>query len=1146
MNVNQFFKRLKYLVAFAVVFLSMSVIVGAQSLNFELKNVKLKEVLEKVTEQSGYDFVYSDALKAINSEVNISSKNEPAEQFFARFFPMVNISYKLEGKQVLLTQKEIIKTDNPSQQKLKEGQFIMTGTVTEIIGLPLVGVSIQNLTEKTGTHSDINGNYSIKVKNGDKLLFTYIGFKSREQTVGNLFSEKKNIFNVAMEEDAVALESVAVIGYGSAQKIKDVTGSISHIGERELEAAPMGSTVQSILQGRAAGVNVQIQSASPTSPISIIIRGQSSLRGDNQPLWIIDGIPEYNSSVSGDISNVLYSLNLNDVESIDILKDASSTAIYGSRAANGVIVVTTKSGREGMRPMLELSTRWGYQVMNFNGYDYFKREEYINFTKKATRQEVYNRGAFDFLTRQYLNEADFWKLNTSEIDVHKIVELPDTFYDYDTYWMGEMTRNPLQQQYDLTLRGGTKEINYLAGLNYSGVEGVIKTGFSRTFGGKIRLDTRINKNLKLRFSANGTTRNASNKDYMLDVLRSIRPDIPAYNEDGTLFTRDNYTENPYTTIKNKDYGTGETITASAELEWEIVKGLLFMTRGSVNYSNNENLMYKRRGSVNNYDGSRTWSRTKSDTKIFDNTLLYANTFGKHDISANITTSVERFQFLKYGMEATNFPDDDILNSFSNAATKGKLTEAYEMSSMLSQIARAQYKYNDKYLATFTIRHDGSSKFGPDKRWGWFPSGGVGWIVSNEEFIKSGWLGNYVTHMKLRTSYGKTGSQNLSNYQWMTMVGSINYMEQPGVYPTNMGNLSLQWEEVYMTDIALEMEFWKSRIRTILGYYNKISDNMIYTERLAPSSSFSSMTANIASSESKGFEFSVDVDVLKTANWQLTLNANGSSNSSKILKFNSTVESVGSEFTEMKIVVGEPIGQWFGYSTYKRLFGTSEEVTALKTRTATGGINIYRDALERAGDIYFKDIDGNGEIDTDDRIFLGSAIPKLFGGFGLQLYIGNSFNLGATFTYAYGHKRLWELAMSSCNTVNRNQSNKFAGMSAVLKSPLESTTFPNATPYGDGENGAFSDYWLYDASYIRLNALNMNYRLNSNYFRNTFIDNIEVTFQATNLFTLTRYPGFDPQGNFSTATGMTSTTVGIDYSYYPDARTFNIGFKFTFK
>lgn len=1138
---------MKYLTAFVLVFLSVSELLNAQQLHFDFKEAPLRSVLKKITEQSGYGFVYSDALKTIDSKVSASSTGENPDQFFSRFFPTIGISYKIQGKQVSLSPKEIAVKDESAPAaagQKSHTKFPLRGKITDLNGEPIIGVSVQNLATKTGAFSDFEGNYTLEVKTGDRILFSLIGFKKSEHLINASISPVNNVLNVTLEEDATMLESVAVIGYGNTQKIKDITGSISHLGKKEIEDASMGSTVQSMLQGRAAGVNVQIQSASPTSPVSVVIRGQSSLSGDNQPLWIIDGIPEYNSGVSGSISNVLYSLNLNDVESIDILKDASSTAIYGSRAANGVIVVTTKSGKEGLKPTLEFSSRIGYQLMDFNGYDYFKGSEYLRFTRAATRKELYNNGTFDYFTRQYLDEKAFWAQNTSEVDVSKVPDLANAYYNSDTYWMGKMTQNPVQQQYDLTLKGGTKEVSYLANLNYSNMEGVVKTGYSRSYGGRIRLEAKINKDIKFRVNANGSTRNASDKDYMLDVLKKVRPDIPVFNADGTIFTKDAYTENPYTTLKNTKYGTGESITAGAELEWTILKGLMFTTKGSVNYYNNENLTYYRRGSTFNSTGSRDWSRRKSDTKIWDNTLVYANTFGKHDLSASFTASMEKYQYLGYGMAASNFPDDDVLNSFSDAATKGYLSESFEESSMISQIARAQYKYNDRYLATFTIRHDGSSKFGPDRRWGWFPSGGLGWIISEEDFMKEGWVGRNINHLKLRASYGKSGSQNLNNYQWMTMVGSVNYNESPGIYPSNIGNMTLQWEESLMTDIALEMELFNSRLRTTIGYFNKTSDNLIYNQTLAPSSAFGGMSSNIASTSSEGYEFAIDVDVIKNARWQLTLNANGAHNTSKVVSFNNTLKNLTSSYSTIE--AGGKIGNWYGYSTYNRLFGSSEEATALKTRTSTGGIQYYRNSLESSGDIYFRDLNGDGIINTDDKKVLGTSIPKLFGGFGFQLYLGTSFNIGATFTYSYGNKRLWYMAMTDVGyTGNYNQSNKIAGKSAILNSPYEKSTLPNATPYGNGSNSTFCDYWLFDGSYIRLNSLNASYRMGKEYFKNTLIDNIEITLQASNLFTLTRYPGFDPQGNFSTNTSMVATQ-GVDYSYYPSARTFNLGFKFTFK
>ena len=410
-----------------------------------------------------------------------------------------------------------------------------------------------------------------------------------------------NRLDVTLMSQSTQIEKVAVIGYGTTQKIKDATGTISHIDEKDLQNAPMASTVQSVLQGRAAGVNVQVQSASPTSPISVIIRGQSSLSGNNQPLWVIDGIPEYNtaltgansSSLSGSVSNILYSLNLNDVSSIDILKDASATAIYGSRAAHGVIVVTTKSGLAGRKPTIEFSSRIGFTQMDFNDYDYFTAEDYKKFTRAAVRKEFLNRGTMDYFTRMYLDEAQFFSMNTSEVDPWAVNDLAGAYYDEDNYWMGLATQNPINQQYNLSLRGGTDRLSYSASAYANLVDGIVKTGFSNLYGGSLRLEAKITDNLKMRAYGSGSTRKTQDKDNMLDVLKKCRPDLPMYNEDGSIFTRDAYTANPLTIMKNTNNGTSEEFKPNLALDYPFIDGLTFSTEGYIAYHNREFLFYNR-------------------------------------------------------------------------------------------------------------------------------------------------------------------------------------------------------------------------------------------------------------------------------------------------------------------------------------------------------------------------------------------------------------------------------------------------------------------------------------------------------------------------------------------------------------------------
>ena len=1125
-------------------FLAFSISLLAADISIKAKNEPLKKVLDQITAQTGYEFAYSEAVNPSAIKVNVNADKKDVIKFFDEFFNEIGLSYKIVGKAVSLSPKGAENKVAANSEKIK-----VSGKIMDDNGEPLPGVYVFVVGTKAGTTSDFDGNYAIECKPGDKLRFSFMGFKDFEKVVGQSLTSFKN---VVLQEDAIALESTVVIGYGNTQKMKDVTGAISHVGAKEIQQAAMGSNITSLLQGRAAGVNVQMQSASPTSPVSVVVRGQSSINGNNQPLWIIDGIPEYNDGVDGTVSNVLYSLNLNDVESIDILKDASSTAIYGSRAANGVIIVTTKSGKEGMKPTLEVSAKVGIQFQDFNSYDYFNAAEYIAFTRESMREEAFCTGNITgSYMPYYLDQQAFYNMNTSEFNRNSIKDLEGAYYTgNDTDWVGLMTQNPIQQQYDATLRGGMKAVSYLASVSYRDNQGIVRTGYNKMFSGRLRLEARVSDAIKLRFNASGSTRNASSKDGMMELIKNVRPDMPVYNEDGSIYNKDSSTENPYTLLNDKNYSTGENLAANMEFEWKFLNDFMFTSKGSLNYANSESLSYvnsKYYASGSPTLATRSWSRPKSDTKVWDNTLLYTKVIGKHDISASLTASMEKYQNLYYAIGAEGFPDDEVLNSFANAITKTNMNETYVARSLMSQIARVQYNYDSKYLATFTIRRDGSSRFGKDRRWGWFPSFGLGWTVTNEKFFKNWNIEDILSFLKVRFSYGKSGSQNLSDYQWLTMVSSNLYNEQAGIAPKSLGNDELSWEETLMTDVALEMEFWKSRIRASVGYFQKKANDLIFSDTVPGTSGFTTITTNIGSTTTKGVEFSFDIDIVKNSKWQLTYSLNGASNKTMVDQFRSAGYTYIGEYTQIE--VGQEVGQYYGYKTYHRLFGSAEEAAALRPRKDTGDIDNYRsNNTESAGDIYFVDLNGDGKITTADQTYIGTSVPKLYGGMGLQLYIGTSFNVGATFSYSIGNQRYWDMPAGDTGwTGNFNQSNKIAGMSAVLSknSPYNATTMPRATPNGAGRNNMFSDYWLYDASYLRLNALNMSYRLDKRYFGNTIVDNIEFTLQASNLFTLTRYPGFDPQGNFSTNTSLLGE-MGIDSSIYPSARTFTAGVKITFR
>ena len=608
-----------------------------------------------------------------------------------------------------------------------------------------------------------------------------MGMKSQKVTVG-----PKNVIDVTLEEEMNRLEEAVAVGYGTT-KVKDMTGAVTRLGSKDMETAPMGATIQSMLQGKAPGVNVMISSASPTSPVSVIIRGSSSLSGDSQPLWVIDGVPEYNASTSGDVSNTLYNLNLTDVESIDILKDASATAIYGSRAANGVVLVTTKRGKAGMKPQLEFSARYGIQTMNANDFRVLTADEYIRVSKAACAMSLFTRGSLDYFTRKYVDETYFNShINHSQFDLHSLTDefyLKDAYGNGDTDWWDLMTRNAATQDYSIGIRGGSKESSYSASIYYKDQKGIVKGGNSKMLGGSFNFDAAVRDIIRFKLDLRATARTANDKDNMIGEILDMRPDVPAYNEDGTINMIDYYTKNPLLSLMDTDEAKGRNFSGTLGLEWDIIKGLTFRTSGTVQYNVNKYNTY----TIAWYDGaesSASVSKNESYTYMWDNTLNYVNTWKKHSLVGLVGFSIEKYESDGLKASGSGFPDDQVLTNLNSAAKKNSISSSYSSNTLASFLSRLEYKFNNRYLLTLNFRADGSSQFGPDKRWGYFPSGAVAWIITEENFMKD--YSNIVSYLKLRGSVGKTGSQNLGAYDWRTLMGSATYNGAAGIVPSSLG------------------------------------------------------------------------------------------------------------------------------------------------------------------------------------------------------------------------------------------------------------------------------------------------------------------------------------------------------------------------
>ncbi|MEP1488899.1 MAG: TonB-dependent receptor [Algibacter sp.] len=1131
-----------FILLFSLSVFSFSPITGfSQNTKIKIKDnqvVSVDQVFKLIKNQTDFRFIYRANLFDNYPKVTLKKGVIRTDKLLDLTLSKGGFVYEFALENTIVIKNKIVEKSAVSKVN-NVSQKIVIGNVTDENGLPLPGVTVQLKNAITGVLTDFDGNFKINLKGNSEnsvLIFSYLGYKKIEMTIGTkLFIKVKMIPNI---DD---LDEVIVIGYGTST-VKDATGSVARITSKDIDRAPMQASVEGMLQGKAAGVSVQINSASPTSNTSVIIRGASSLSGDNQPLWVIDGVPQYDVSTSGNVDNTLKNLNLDDVQSVDILKDASATAVYGSRAANGVVIVTTKRGKIGTKPQIEISSRAGLTVMDFNDYQLFNTDEYKAFFTAVSKEAVISEGNLGFYQKTFLDEAVFNALNTSEYDASDLKLLPDAFYDSETSWQNDMTQNPIAIQTNFSIRGGSDNNTYYISLNYSTRDGVVKSGSSDTYGGRLNFTSKISETLKFGLNMNASTRTTNSKDGMLDVIKLTRPDLPPFNEDGSIYTHDIYTENPLTTLLNTNKGENIMFSGTSYLDYEIIKNLNLKGAYTVNFSDFRLLRFNRDGSSDaNSFNNRTWSDTRRVFQVFDATLKYDKTINKkHRINLLAGYSTESSTRGLFYMKAQEFPDNDVLINFGSAAQLIDMDETETSNALVSQFARAHYKFDNRYIISGTIRRDGSSRFGEDQRFGIFPSGALAWTITEESFMKSPNIKKYISYLKLRASLGVTGSQNLGNFNWLSLVAPSIYDDSPAISPSTIANPNLQWEETQMFDLGLDYSFFDSRVKGSVGIYEKQSNDLIYESPLALSTSYKEIDANVASISNKGFEFDIKYYVLRNSNHQLSLNFNYSTNVTKVTNINSTTDEIlypSVRYPYIRLVEGGETGQWFGLQTAGRFYTTAEDTYAYSDNIISSGQRThYNTSSETAGDLIFIDQDGDGKITDDDRTNIGSSTPKGFGGFSFS-YQYKNFSINSTFSYAYGHKRFWSMAYwDIVNPRNYNQSNLIAGSSTIVESPFEAD-YPRV---GIGSNSKFSDFYLHDASYIRLNALNLSYKLPSEAFKNSPLKSIELTLQATNLLTITKYPGFDPQGNWTSS--RIGSGMSTDSSRYPSSQVYSLGIR----
>ncbi|MDR1414771.1 MAG: SusC/RagA family TonB-linked outer membrane protein, partial [Odoribacteraceae bacterium] len=643
---------------FGLIFcVSANVKAQQEKATLDLNGVTLTELFSEIQKQTNLSFVFNVEQTRGLGTLSVRAREEAVESILARVFSNTGMTFQRSGSLIVVHPAT-------AQQAKRE----VKGKVVDPAGMPLPGVTVVIDGTLEGVVTNDRGEYAIACPAGGKvtLRFSFVGMRTMYAEVTG-----DAPLDVTMEEEIGHLDEIVLTGYGST-RAKDMTGAVSRLGSKVLETVPMGATIQSMLQGRTPGVNVMISSASPTSPVSVIIRGASSLSGNSQPLWVIDGVPEYNAGTSGDVSNTLYNLNLTDVESVDILKDASATAIYGSRAANGVVLVTTRRGKVGMSPTMEFSTRHGIQVLEANNFGVMNAREYINFSQAAVRASFFTRGTLDYFTRMYIDEAYFnANTNHSQFDLQTLTDdffKSDAYYDGDTDWWDLMTRNAVTQEYSLGIRGGSKEASYNVSFFYKDQQGIVKGGNSVLLGGNMNFDASIRDILRFKLGLKASSRTTNDKDNLIGSILDMRPDLPAYTEDGNINMIDYYTQNPLFFLKDTDEGKNKDISASLGLEWDIIKGLTARTTGTLKYAINKSNTYQRKY----YQDGQSYasiSKNENYTYVWENTLTYMKQLGHHHLVGLGGFSIEKYETDGLSAAGNNFPDDDVLINLGSAATR---------------------------------------------------------------------------------------------------------------------------------------------------------------------------------------------------------------------------------------------------------------------------------------------------------------------------------------------------------------------------------------------------------------------------------------------------------------------------------------------
>ncbi|MEJ2884533.1 TonB-dependent receptor [Pedobacter sp. GR22-6] len=1093
----------------------------AQKVSMTKSGASLKSVLNEITRQSGYIFLYSDNVMKQAIPVDIKVSQKELHEVLDVIFDNQPLNYSINKNTITVRGKE-----QPSVLESVSDFFadrLIRGRVLDETGMPLAGVNVKAKGSGKGVVTSGNGAFEINVSD-DKtvLVFSYVGYVTKEAVANTGMT-------ITLVAETNKLEDLVVVGYGTTKR-KDLTGSVASINLAEVRDVPF-ATIDQALTGKAAGVQVVQADGSPGGVAKIRIRGGTSLMGGNDPLYIIDGVQvqvqnrfqqtasdivspvdrggddDPNNTISGAFArglNSLGGLNINDIETIDILKDASATAIYGSRGANGVVIITTKKGKANQKPSFEANV--------YNGFS------------MAEHEKVLNRDQFVMIMKeaaQNLNTARALVNQAPDGVATQIVNDPNFFGQGSTDWMKLVTRTGLTQNADLSVRGGGTGSRYYTSLTYNKNEGTVLGTDYRRIAGKVSLDNeisdrfRVNTNLDYGFTSN----NITNGLYTQALFAP--PTFEPYNGDGSVKILDPASvgayayqgfQNPLLLLKGINRSNAIFAIGSLAGEYDIFKELKFRSSVAVNYNNYRQNNYvpstvavaTPNGSGSSGNGTATLSQSEQVNTFLQNTLTWDKEFNDDNrINVIVGTDWQITKSNTFSASGQGFPDDTYLNNLSSAAVTLPATGTANQNSLLSFYLRANYSLMNKYLFTFTGRSDASSKFPKANRVGYFPSGGLGWRISQEKFLKDV---KWINELKLRASAGYTGTQNIADNLFYTLYSPVSYAGLNGLSPTQLGNSRLKWESTLQKDAGIDFSLFNSRLSGEFGYYEKTTSGILFPTAVAGTSGFGQVTANIAKIRNRGLELSLSGDFVRGKNFQWSGTLNVSGNRSKVLALSDDIEDPANpgvyRFGNTVLKKGQPVGLLYG-RVFKGILKTQADVDAYAAASPSyypylgigdASYEIVENYMGYQGFTYFKDD------------IIGRAEPKFYGGY-TNRFGYKAFSLTTLTTFSYGNDIYYLADIQSRDVSQRLNKNVRILDRWTPENPNASR--PRLLMGQSSYAYAASDN-VYDASFIKLKSVTLAYQFPKSLTDKLKINAVSAYVSGTNLLTITNYPGVDPE------------------------------------